>query len=315
MAALPKPRGREKQLLCAAAEAEAGFFSRREMTTMSMGSVDKAALLRNLELETTDAVRQVQMATEEALASIKQRVDAAVSMMPTKLRATTVEDFVLKFNGSVAYFQECAIAEEVASLAKEKKRTVAKDPETMRPRRIRKEPMMVRLGMSHTIVAFDAYLQHARTQLHSNANTARKPPPFNNLLPETPAIPSTTSKRSRKPRPNESFLSINGSPLVLHDDDSYADESLCQPSIYLPRRGTVKNRPGGADMSILGGLTSGSAANFTFNVPLDAGRTIVEVDPQLSPSGIQNLEPERKEEVKRQLLAAQDHLASLLMQI
>ncbi|KAJ3023499.1 UNVERIFIED_CONTAM: hypothetical protein HDU68_008568 [Siphonaria sp. JEL0065] len=155
--------------------------------------------------------------------------------------------------------------------------------------------------------------KHAPNQSTSTIN-------LNHLLPETPAI-----KRLRKARPNESLISVNGSPIApsaLNDDadTSTADYSMFQNSICLPsRRITLKSGMPRESFAVSDMSFSGSSSlptnGFMLNIPLDGGNTVLELDPAQSPTALGGLDEDRKTEVKSQLQKMQDQLQTLLMQI
>ncbi|KAJ3237289.1 hypothetical protein HDU78_004136 [Chytriomyces hyalinus] len=81
----------------------------------------KAQLLRNLDDETNAAVSSMQRTCDELCASIQQRSDHYIALLPPKLRALSVDLFCTSFAGSVTCFQEREIAEKVSKKRLEKR--------------------------------------------------------------------------------------------------------------------------------------------------------------------------------------------------
>ncbi|KAJ3401642.1 hypothetical protein HDU80_005836 [Chytriomyces hyalinus] len=237
----------------------------------------KTQLLRNLDDETNAVVSSMQRTCDELCASIQQRSDHYIALLPPKLRALSVDLFCTSFAGSVTCFQEREIAEKVS-----KKR----DADANRTKKLRS-------------------VNDPQTQARDLPASS-----VSSLLPETPAV-----RRIRKARPNESLVSINGSPVTAADvttDGFDPDESLCQNSISMPRRFTIRS---GVMTESYGLNELGSGANAMFSIPLDGGETVLAFDPAQSPSALRNLDAARQKEMKLQLLKMQSQVASLLQQI
>ncbi|KAJ3234410.1 hypothetical protein HDU81_001449 [Chytriomyces hyalinus] len=215
----------------------------------------KAQLLRNLDDETNAAVSSMQRTCDELCASIQQRSEHYIALLPPKLRALSVGVFCTSFAGSVTCFQEREIAEKVS-----KKR----DTDANRTKKLRS-------------------VNDPQTQPRDLSA-----PSVSSLLPETPAV-----RRIRKARPNESLVSINGSPVAA------ADVTM----------------DGGVMTESYGWSELGSGANAMFSIPLDGGETVLAFDPAQSPSALRSLDAARQKEMKLQLLKMQSQVASLLQQI
>ncbi|TPX68277.1 hypothetical protein CcCBS67573_g07243 [Chytriomyces confervae] len=211
----------------------------------------KTQLLRNLDDETNAVVSSMQRTCDELCASIQQRSDHYIALLPPKLRALSVDLFCTSFAGSVTCFQEREIAEKELSLSS-----------------------------SHFVRDADANRTKKLRSVNDPQTQARDLPAssVSSLLPETPAV-----RRIRKARPNESLVSINGSPVTAADvttDGFDPDESLCQNSISMPRRFTIRS---GVMTESYGLNELGSGANAMFSIPLDGGETVLAFDPAQSP--------------------------------
>ncbi|KAI9344946.1 hypothetical protein BDR26DRAFT_893650 [Obelidium mucronatum] len=220
--------------------------------------------------------------------------------------------------------EAAAAAGRVRALAAEKTAALRHRAALLQPsadvRRLRVADFCARFGGSQTAV-LGRRLAQAKAALPAQAHAS-----LSRLLPKTPHA----AKRLRRARPNESLISVNGSPVAPPDnasevhnpDDSVAaaDLSMFQTSFCMPsRRITLKSglpresfATSSSDMSFSGLGTSNA---FMLNIPLDGGNTVLELDPAQSPTALGGLDADRKTEVKSQLQKMQDQLQSLLMQI
>jgi hypothetical protein len=131
-------------------------------------------------------------------------------------------------------------------------------------------------------------------------------------------------KKLRRPRQNESLLSINGSPIAnpfnfANDDDEEDDEdaqmtfAMTRNNSIAPRRMTVRDLH--RMESLGGGLTIGDLSSSIINIPIQGGGAVLEIDPTLSPSTLKDLGENTRKEVADKLKSLQDQLSSLLKQI
>ncbi|KAJ1568120.1 hypothetical protein HK405_003575, partial [Cladochytrium tenue] len=152
-------------------------------------------------------------------------------------------------------------------------------------------------------------------------------PAFHPLLPETPA-----GRRVRRPRANESLMSVNGSPIAFADwPDAGDDDSGVDPdaSMYghfggagdrsrlaslAPRRITIRDACGGGGgvNGDSGAAAAGPAAAGSISIPVDNGDVVIELDPTVSPTRMKALGAARRKQVADQIRAMQENLARLL---
>ncbi|KAJ3327656.1 hypothetical protein HDU76_011380 [Blyttiomyces sp. JEL0837] len=155
------------------------------------------------------------------------------------------------------------------------------------------------------IPAVDMSLRHHHHLANPNTTShLAEMPMLNHLLPETPA-----QRRHRRPRADESLMSVNGSPI----ENPFADEGdISITSSAAPRRITIR------DNSIVEiPETERKIMAPVMNIPFDDGATIFELGPSISPSAFKKLlsKNENSSEVVVNLKSFRDHLSSLLAEI
>ncbi|KAJ3411823.1 hypothetical protein HDV05_001665 [Chytridiales sp. JEL 0842] len=211
-------------------------------TAARLAPEQRQALLDNLDLEEEVRSRKLMSQAEEVCTSLRLQCEALIARMPAGVRNLTVEDFCNIYNGNVEEYLERQIKDEMSKTRYDMEQV----PEQLEPK--------------------PAPTNSTTAPIADKLN-------FSVHLPETPSI-----KKLRRPRQNESLMSVNGSPIAnpfQFEEDPEDEEELpfAAPSrnaSLAPRRMTVRDL---SRMESLGGVPSmGDISNLKKMLMSDADR-------------------------------------------